>query len=335
MPSQSPLPATSFPSVPTHWRVIGLTALLVAATAISTSGTAAAGSGTAGSGTVRAAGVPPPPAGWTQVWADDFDGAPGSAPSPENWIIDTGHGYPGGPPNWGTGEIQRYTGDPANLALDGSGNLRITPVRSGSGEWTSARIETRRTDFKPADGRTLRIEAAIQMPNITGEAALGYWPAFWALGSPYRGNFQNWPSIGEFDIMENVNGINAVWGVLHCGVNPGGPCNETSGLGANRPCPGSACQSATHVYRFEWDRGGTPNQLRWYVDGEQYHSVSQAQFDPTTWNNMTGHGGYFLLLNVAMGGGFPDGVAGGPTPRPGTASGVPMVVDYVAVWQTG
>jgi beta-glucanase (GH16 family) len=42
------------------------------------------------------------------------------------------------------------------------------------------------------------------MPNVTGNAALGYWPAFWALGSPYRGNYQNWPGIGEFDVMENV-----------------------------------------------------------------------------------------------------------------------------------
>lgn len=34
---------------------------------------------------------------------------------------------------------------------------------------------------------------------------------------------RNWPGVGEFDIMENVNGIDRVWGVLHCGVNPGGP----------------------------------------------------------------------------------------------------------------
>lgn len=42
------------------------------------------------------------------------------------------------------------------------------------------------------------------MPNVTGDEALGYWPAFWALGSPYPGNWWNWPGIGELDIMENV-----------------------------------------------------------------------------------------------------------------------------------
>ena len=273
--------------------------------------------------------------GWTLVWADDFTGPAGSLPSSENWIFDTGHSYPGGPDNWGTGEIQRYTDDPANVSLDGNGNLRITPLRSASGEWTSARIETRRADFKPAPGGVLRIEARIQLPNVTGEAALGYWPAFWALGSPYRGDYWNWPRIGEFDIMENVNGLNRVWGVLHCGVAPGGPCNEYDGLGNSRECPGTTCQAGMHTYRFEWDTSRSPNELRWYVDGQHYHTIRQDQLDATTWSNMTGHGGYFLLLNVAMGGAFPDGVAGHATPTSATVPGRSMIVDYVGVWQSG
>nr|WP_238355104.1 glycoside hydrolase family 16 protein [Kribbella sandramycini] len=283
---------------------------------------------------VAQASAPPPPAGWSTVWVDDFDGPANTLPSSANWIIDTGHGYPGGPANWGTGEIQNYTNSTSNLALDGTGNLRITPRRDGAGNWTSARIETQRSNFKaPANG-ILAIESRLQMPNVTGNAALGYWPAFWALGSPYRGNYWNWPGIGEFDIMENVNGINSVWGVLHCGVNPGGPCNETSGLGASRVCPGASCQSAFHTYRFEWDTSISPNQLRWYVDGQQYHTLSQNQFPADTWNNMTSHSGYFILLNVAIGGAFPDAL-NGPTPRPETVPGHPMVVDYVHVTSKG
>jgi Carbohydrate binding module (family 6)/Glycosyl hydrolases family 16 len=276
--------------------------------------------------------VPSTPAGWTPLWSDDFTGSAGALPSSANWIVDTGHGYPGGPGNWGTGEIQSYTANAQNLALDGTGNLKITPLRDGSGNWTSGRVETRKTDFKPPAGGILRIEGRIQMPNISGNAALGYWPAFWALGAPYRGNYQNWPAIGEFDFMENVNGINSVWGTLHCGTSPGGPCNETTGIGANRACPSSACQGNFHTYRFEWDQSVTPNQLRWYVDGQQFHSVSQSQLDATTWANMTNHAGYFLLLNVAIGGGFPDGVSGTATPTAATTPGVPMLVDYVAAW---
>ncbi|MFI5931604.1 carbohydrate-binding protein [Actinoplanes sp. NPDC051494] len=281
------------------------------------------------------ASLPPPPSGWTQVWADDFTGSANTLPSSANWIIDTGTSYPGGPAQWGTGEIQTYTNSTTNIAQDGSGNLRITPVRGSSGQWTSARIETQRTDFKPAAGGVLRIEGRIQMPNVTGAEAAGYWPAFWALGAPYRGNYQNWPAIGEFDIMENVNGINSVWGVLHCGVNPGGPCGETNGLGASRACPGSTCQAAFHTYAFEWDRGVTPNQLRWYVDGQQFHTVTQSQVGEPYWSNMTGHNGYFLLLNVAMGGAFPNGVAGSATPTAATVSGRSMLVDYVAVYSRG
>lgn len=243
--------------------------------------------GLGGAGSANGA-VPPAP-GWSLQWSDDFNGPDRSLPNGADWQIDTGHAYPGGPGNWGTGEIQNYTSSPDNLRLDGTGNLRITPLRDGAGNWTSGRIETRRADFKAPAGGTLRIEGRIQMPNVTGDAALGYWPAFWALGSPYRGNYWNWPGIGEFDIMENVNGLNSVWGVLHCGVNPGGPCGETTGIGASRACPGATCQSAFHTYRFEWDRSTSPNELRWYVDDQLFHSVNEARVGAQTWADMTGH----------------------------------------------
>ncbi|MEU6206940.1 carbohydrate-binding protein [Micromonospora musae] len=281
------------------------------------------------------AAVPPPPTGWSLVWSDDFTGAADTLPSAANWIIDTGTSYPGGPPNWGTGEIQTYTNSTANVSHDGAGNLRITPLRNASGGWTSARIETVRSNFKAPAGGVLAIEGRIQMPNVTGAPALGYWPAFWALGAPYRGNYQNWPGIGESDVMENVNGLNSVWGVLHCGVAPGGPCNEFNGLGNSRACPGGSCQSTFHTYRFEWDASASPQQLRWYVDGQQYHSVTQSQVGEPFWSQMTSHAGYFLLLNVAMGGGFPNGVAGFTTPTAQTVPGHPMLVDYVAVYSRG
>lgn len=281
------------------------------------------------------ASVPSTPSGWSLVWSDDFNGSANTLPSSANWIIDTGTSYPGGPANWGTGERQTYTNSTSNVSVDGTGNLRITPLRNSSGQWTSSRIETTRTDFKPPAGGVLRIEGRIQMPNVTGAEAAGYWPAFWALGAPYRGNYQNWPAIGEFDVMENVNGINSVWGVLHCGVAPGGPCNEFNGIGASRACPGSTCQSAFHTYRFEWDTSVNPQQLRWYVDGQQFHTVTQSQVGEPHWSNMTSHAGYFILLNVAMGGAFPDGVAGSATPTGSTVPGRPMLVDYVAVYRSG
>ncbi len=272
------------------------------------------------------ASVPPPPSGWTQVWSDDFDGAAGTSPSSGNWKFDLGTGF-------GTGEIETMTNSTSNVALDGSGDLKITPLRDGSGNWTSGRIETVRDDFQPPAGGKLRVESRIQLPNVTGAAAAGYWPAFWALGTPLRSG-GTWPSVGEFDVLEDVNGQNLSYGTLHCGVSPGGPCNESSGLGGRTACPGSPCPGNWHTYSFEWDRSVSPQQLRWYVDGQQYWSVNSSQLDATTWNNATNHG-IFIIYDLAMGGGFPNGVAGTTTPTSATQPGVPMLIDYTSVLSSG
>jgi beta-glucanase (GH16 family) len=305
--------------------VSGLAALAAVVTLTLPSAGAAESAGAAGSGSGSTATEPTVAA---EIWREDFDGAAGSLPSGENWIIDTGTSYPGGPANWGTGEVQTYTDSPDNLKLDGNGHLAITALRDGSGGWTSGRIETQRTDFAAPEGGVMRIEAGIQLPNVSGDAALGYWPAFWTLGAQYRGNYWNWPGIGEFDIMENVNGVGQTWGVLHCGVNPGGPCNETNGIGASSPC--SDCGTAYHEYALELDRTGDTEYLRWYRDGQEFHSVSSADMDATTWANATNHG-HFILLNLAMGGAFPNGVAGVSTPTAATQPGGSLLVDYVSV----
>jgi beta-glucanase (GH16 family) len=278
------------------------------------------------------ASAPAPPSGWTQVFLDDFNGAAGTGVNTSHWQYATGKGYPGGPANWGTGEIETMTSSTDNVSLDGNGNLRITPRRDASGNWTSGRIETNRTDFQPPAGGKLRVEARIQVPNVTGAAAKGYWPAFWMLGAPYRGDYWNWPSVGELDIMENTQGQNTVFATMHCGTSPGGPCNETSGIGGNTTCSGTTCQAGFHTYRMEWDRSTSPEEIRFYLDGTRFHTVRATQVDATTWANATNHG-FFIILNVAMGGGFPDAFGGGPDS--GTQPGHAMVVDYVQVLSAG
>ena len=270
--------------------------------------------------------------GWRLIWSDEFNGAAGTGVNTANWIYDTGTGYScaGCPSNWGTGEVESMSSSTANVYQDGAGHLAIKPIRSANGTWYSGRIETQRTDFAAPVGGKLAVEGSIEQPNVTGNAALGYWPAFWMLGSAFRGNYLNWPGIGEIDIMEDVNGLSSEFGTLHCGTAPGGPCNEYSGIGSGqRACSG--CQTAFHTYRMEYDRSVSPEQIRWYLDGVNFFTVYSNQVDPTTWNNALHHG-FFVIFDLAMGGGFPNALAGGSTPTASTASGVPMLVDYVRVY---
>jgi len=260
---------------------------------------------------------------WTPVWSDGFGGSAGTGVDTSNWLYDTGTG-------WGTGEIETMSNSTANVQQDGSGHLKITAIRDANGNWTSGRIESQRTDFAAPVGGQLQVSASIQQPNVSGAAAAGYWPAFWMLGAKFRAD-HNWPNDGEIDTMEDINGLSSVFGTLHCGVDPGGPCNETTGIGSGQhACPG--CQTSFHTYSVIVDRSVSPEQIRWYLDGANYFTVSASQVDPTTWANAVDHG-FFIIFDLAMGGGFPNAFGGGPTSA--TQSGASMLVDNVQVSTSG
>jgi beta-glucanase (GH16 family) len=266
---------------------------------------------------------------WLLVWSDEFSGTGGVDTT--QWLYDVGTSYPGGPENWGTGEVDTLTNSTNNVFRSG-GDLHIRALHTGTDPimgWTSGRIETQRTDFQPPPGGILAVEASIQLPSVSGTAATGYWPAFWMLGGPYRGVYDNWPGIGEIDIMENVNGLNEWSGTFHCGIENDGPCHETGGLGSSMTGFSPSLQTAFHTYRIEFDKSVSPQEIRWYVDGQQYFSVSANDVDPTdptTWADATNHG-FFILLNVAIGGTW----LGNPTSD--TESGGTMLVDYVRVYE--
>jgi len=260
---------------------------------------------------------------WTPIWGDDFNGVAGTGVDPANWLYDTGTG-------WGTGEIETMSTSTANVQQDGSGHLKITALRDGNGNWTSGRIESQRADFAAPAGGQLQVSASIEQPNVSGAAAAGYWPAFWMLGTQFRAD-HHWPNDGEIDTMEDINGLSSVFGTLHCGVDPGGPCHETTGLGSGQhACPG--CQTGFHTYSVIVDRSVSPEQIRWYLDGANYFTVSANQVDATTWANAVDHG-FFIILDLAMGGAFPSAFGGGPTSA--TQSGAAMIVDHVQVSTSG
>jgi beta-glucanase (GH16 family) len=266
------------------------------------------------------AAVPAPPAGWSTVFSDDFNGAAGGAINSANWKFDTGPGS-----SFGTGEIETMTNSTANTHLDGNGNLNITAQGSG-GSWTSGRIQTPTANVGAPAGGQLEVTASIQQPNPGN--GLGYWPAFWMLGPG------QWPGTGEIDILESVNAQNQHSGTIHCGVTPGGPCNEQNGIGSGLQACGG-CQTGFHTYSMILNRTNTANEsITWQLDGAQFFSVTEAQIGTATWQAAFDHN-LSIIFDLAMGGAFPNGVCGCNSPSAATTSGGTMSVGYVAAYTTG
>jgi beta-glucanase (GH16 family) len=274
------------------------------------------------------AAVPGAPAGFTLTWSDDFNGAANTGIDQSLWKYDTGPGS-----TFGTGEIETMTNSTSNVYYDGQGHLVLQANHSGSdprGGWTSGRVETQAATFGAAPGGVVRMESILQQPNVNTSNGAGYWPAFWMLGAPLRSGV-SWPGSGEVDIMEDINGRSSVFGTLHCGVSPGGPCNESTGIGSGeRACSG--CQTGYHDYAVEIDRSTSPEQIRFYLDDSNFFTVQATQVDATTWANAVDHP-FFIIYDVAMGGGFPDAFGGGPNAA--TVSGGKLVIDSVAVYNKG
>ena len=275
--------------------------------------------------TVAAAAIPAAPAGFTTTWSDDFSGAANTGVPTSTWKYDTGAGS-----TFGTGEIETMTNSTSNVYEDGGGHLTLKALHSGTDPnsgWTSGRIETQAATFGAPAGGVVRMESSIQQPNLTTANGAGYWPAFWMLGSGLRSG-GTWPSIGEVDILEDVNARSSVFGTLHCGSNPGGPCNESTGIGSGEhACAG--CQTGYHDYAVEIDRSTAPEQIRYYLDGTNYFTIKASQVDATTWSNAVDHP-FFIIYDLAMGGGFPSAFGGGPNAA--TISGGQMNIDWVAVY---
>ena len=272
------------------------------------------------------AAVPAPPPGFTLTWSDDFDGAAGTGLPGNNWRYDTGTGF-------GTGEIEEMTTSTANVFHDGQGNLVLRALHQGSDPragWTSGRIQSQSAEFGAEAGGVVRMESVLRQPDVNQSNGAGYWPAFWMLGKGLREG-GTWPGVGEVDILENINGRDSVFSALHCGTFPGGPCNESTGItGGEQPCPG--CKSGFHSYAAEIDRSTSPEEIRYYLDGRVHTTIRATSVDATTWANAVHHP-FFILYDLAIGGGFPDAFGGGPNAN--TVSGGQLIIDSVSVYNKG
>lgn len=236
-------------------------------------------------------------AGWNLIWHDEFND---EALDLQNWTFDLGAS------GWGNGEMEEYTNRTDNVRVE-NGNLIIEARADPSSPYgyTSARIKTQ--DLH--DWQYGRVEGRLKLPQ-----GQGIWPAFWMLGNDI-GKMASWPKCGEIDILEMIGRqpdtiYNAVHGQGYSGAQ---------NIGTHTDFPQGSLQNAFHVYAIEWEA----DEIRWYVDEVEVFKVT-AEAVPNKW--AFDHP-FFIILNVAVGGGWPG------FPDASTTFPQQMLVDYVRVYQ--
>lgn len=250
------------------------------------------------------------------IWSDEFDGA---ALDATRWTA--------AEDCWGGGNAERqcYTASAGNLRV-ADGLLQLvarqetvsgpaSPDRASAEThlvtraYSSARIDTR----GKASFRYGRIEVRARLAG-----GQGLWPAIWML--PEHDNYGAYPRSGEIDIAEAVNLGAACDGCedrLHAALHHGPGPEENQHFTDSVPY---AEADAFHVFALEW----TPDRLTWFLDGEPFHTEAGGPpFDQR----------FHLILNLAVGGRWPEGVGrGGIDPD---ALPAVFLIDWVRVYSTG
>jgi len=285
-----------------------------------------------------------PVSDWEMVWSDEFDGA---SIDENKWTHEVN--CAGG----GNDEKQCYTDSVENAYVeDGILHIVALPAEEGAEKpYTSARLNTKhKADFKYG-----RFEVRAKLSYGQGS-----WPAFWML--PTNETYGGWPKSGEIDVLEALNlkttdenGVveNRVYGTLHYGKD--WPDNVHSGKEYSLP-EGANPADDFHTYAIEWQQG----EIRWYVDDYlfatqrksevRYNSKGEAvglshrgwfaeYFDIVTgelttyWDDAPFDQDFHLLLNLAVGGHWPENTNNGGIDASAFENGQHFEVDYVRVYQ--
>lgn len=164
--------------------------------------------------------------------------------------------------------------------------------------YTSARLVTRnKLQFTYGS-----VEFRAKLPSNVGT-----WPAVWMLGA----NIQQvpWPKCGEIDILEHRGKeVNKVVTALHYPERHGSNPNKSEKVV-------DGVTQDFHVYRLDW----TKESINVFVDNNLIHTVPNSK-------SMPFNSDFYLLVNMAMGGGF-----GGPV-DPAFQHAV-FEIDYIRVYR--
>ena len=243
--------------------------------------------------------------GYDLLWHDEFDG---DAMDSSIWD------YEPHEPGWTNEELQEYTTSADNVFIrDGKMVIKaIKTDRNGKDYYTSGKVKTQnKQDFTYG-----KVVVSAKVPE-----GQGLWPAVWMMPKD-ESFYGQWPKCGEIDIMEVLGSdVKTAYGTVHYGE----PHAEQQGTVV---LDSGSFASDFHEYSVEWE----PGEMRWYIDGELYHTVNDwftavngedekpypAPFDQP----------FFVQMNLAVGGTWP-----GDPDETTDFDKAEFEIDYVRVYQ--
>ncbi len=237
----------------------------------------------------------------TLLWADEFNGASGTAPDASKWTPDItdGCGAPYNNCGWGNSERQYYLASKNTHDGTTQGNLNISATRQTSGtnyncyfgrcEWLSGKITT----YNKVGFTYGYLEARMKLSPGNGS-----WPAFWMLGNNIA--TVPWPACGELDIMEFKGTFPQVtYGTVHYKNSGGG--HSYKGSTKNT---GVDLSQDYHRYGMMWK----PEEVSFYFNDTLVYTIERSESGLARWpfgpNAQGVDPSFYIIFNLAMGGHF-------------------------------
>jgi beta-glucanase (GH16 family) len=250
-----------------------------------------------------------PPAGYTLVWADEFDRA--GQPDPANWTYERGFAR--------NQELQWYQPENARvengrLVIEGRRERKPNPnYQAGAASWQRSREFAEYTSASLTTRRLHEFQYGRFEMRARIDTRAGLWPAFWTLGVAGA-----WPANGEVDVMEYYRGVllaNVAWA--------SSPPGRAVWADTRKPLTSFGdpdWSTKFHIWRMDWDA----DRIRLFVDDARLNDVDLARAARPDGTNPF-HQPHYLILNLAIG-----GTAGGDPSN--TQFPATYEVDYVRVY---